>query len=238
MAYLRVLGDCHQEYKEYLKLVEDCEYTIQVGDLGYNVEPLHGKLRSNRDFVVNGNHEDYNKESPNYCMGQSWSLGDYGVLNIPDFEPIFYMRGEWSIDWKWRLRNQTWPQSGPTTWFEEEELSPADLEKAIALYSKVKPNFVVTHGCPKSIIKYVTDPNFCLNFGYTQEDINTRTSLALEEMLQIHQPRYFVFGHYHTYFNQVINGTNFICLDMLHTRKSNKNSYMDFPKYHGIHEVI
>lgn len=234
MAFLRLIGDSHQLHNEYLKLTKGCEYTIQVGDCGYNLEGLQGKLRVGNDFVLGGNHETYDKDSPNYILGQPWSLDHYGVLEIPDFEPIFYMRGEWSIDWKWRLRQQTWPNNGPTTWFPDEELNAEQLMGAIALYNKVKPNFVVTHGCPKSVVKYVTDPNFCLNFGYTQDEINTRTSVALQTMFEIHQPHFWTFGHYHCDKQFEVNGTAFTCLDMLYENRLNTQSYINFEKRQGI----
>jgi hypothetical protein len=230
MPYLRFISDVHGLYDEYLLLTQGCEYTVQLGDLGYDLEKIDGKLRIGKDYILFGNHDQYDRENPHYCLKKPYALKDFGILNIPDFPPIFYVRGAWSIDWKWRQRQQEWPQNGPKTWFEEEELSSDELQKAVTLYKKAKPEFVVTHEAPISVVPQVTDPDFVLNFGYDPGVIKTRTSLALQEMFEAHKPTWWLFGHYHFRKEFQVSGTNFICLDMLYKNRSNKNSYIDFDK--------
>jgi hypothetical protein len=42
---------------------------------------------------------------------------------------------------------------------------------------------------------------------------------AFNSMLQFHQPKVWVFGHWHRSFDNVINGTRFVCLDELETKE-------------------
>jgi hypothetical protein len=41
------------------------------------------------------------------------------------------------------------------------------------------------------------------------------TGWALQELFNIHQPKYWYFGHYHNSWSMIINGTRFKCLNEL-----------------------
>lgn len=228
--FIRYIGDSHGRYDLYLNLIKNCDYSIQVGDLGLDYSQLkykngEYKFDTTKHKFLPGNHDNLDKNSLDYCLVQPNCLGDFGLYEIPGIEPIFYVRGAWSIDHKWRQAQQSWPKNGPVTWWPEEELSVAQLEKAIEMYKQVKPAIVVTHEAPMELVQYVTNPEFCLNFGYPAGTIRTRTNMALQVMFDYHKPKIWLFGHYHQRWEDNIKGTEFVCLDMCRSRDQSTNYY-------------
>jgi len=199
---LRLIGDIHTNRKKYLSLIHGAEYSLQVGDLdilGFDWMTEEGVDPEFHKFV-GGNHDNYD------VIGRSpHHLGDFGVWSIPNFGDIFFVRGAWSIDQKWR-------EFG-IDWWPDEELSYQKCEEAIELYKEVKPKILVTHACPSNIIKFVTGPDGALRFGFDRPIINTKTDQMLQAMLDHHLPRLHVFGHYHQYFDGWVNGRLGIELD-------------------------
>lgn len=219
MSILRLIGDQHNEYKKYLSLIKDCDYSIQVGDLGLNYSGLRYICTNNYVFdtekhkFLPGNHDCYEKSSIDYYKHQPNCLGDYGVYKIPSMkDEIFFVRGAWSIDGEYRKSHYN--ARGHICWWEEEELSAGELNSAIDLYKEVKPRIMVTHEAPLSIVENFTDPNFPTRFGYQPGVIKTKTGQALQAMFEIHQPQIWIFGHYHQRWEDKINRTDFILLDM------------------------
>jgi len=136
-------------------------------------------------------------------------LGNFGVWNIPGVKPIedlsgsiFYVRGAWSIDGRWRRS----VASGG--WFPREQLSMAEGTRALEMYEKLKPDFVVTHQAPTSAQKFLR-----LLYG-DGKSIQTQTGTLLDLMHNIHQPKLWVFGHYHQFAAFEHRGTHFVCLNM------------------------
>ena len=162
-----------------------------------------------------------------YDMEHPVFLGDYGLHEVPGFPPIFFCRGAWSIDQAYRRRRQEFPNKGEVTWWPDEELSHEVLEKAIGFYKESKPEIVVTHECPHDMVQFVTNPEFCLNFGFPPGTIKTRTNLALQAMWEAHKPKLWAFGHYHARWDEAIDGTRFICLDMIRGINDGNHAYFD-----------
>jgi hypothetical protein len=210
---LRFIGDVHGNRGKYLNLVKKATHTIQVGDLDHSYEYLNQLSPAHHKFL-GGNHDNYDvvEESPHY-------LGDYGVHSVPDFGDVFFVRGAWSIDGKMRR------VAAPHTWWEKEQLDVVDLYEACELYEKVKPDTVISHECPLSIVPFVTTPKVTKMFGYEDPVIKTRTNVALQEMLNSHKPKLWVFGHYHNKFDRVIDGTRFVCLPILGVLDFESNLY-------------
>lgn len=188
----RLIGDVHGKYEQYHRLLRKTRYTVQVGDFGFKYETLIG-VDEARHRILAGNHDNYDETG-------RWThfLGDYGVHHIMGFGDIFFIRGGLSIDRHIRTEGVDW-------WYNE-ELSMAECYAALTEYQRTKPNFVVSHECPQSIIPHVTASSLL---------IPSRTNQLLEQLFSIHQPDRWVFGHYHTSWNKVINGTQFTCLDEL-----------------------
>jgi hypothetical protein len=215
-------GDVHGKVEQFSKLIDNHNPKtpiFQIGDMGAGF----GFIPRYPDNVkwIRGNHDDpkASREHPNY-------LGDWGYL--PEHK-MFYLAGAWSIDYAWR---QDWNKkeksdwlkwkqnsSKPArqVWWEDEELSQPELDAAVALYAETKPEIMISHEAPASIVPHVLsrvklDPNsspmFSIEFerqrdysDYNRpeklECIKTRTSTTLQTMLDIWRPKFWCFGHYH-----------------------------------------
>lgn len=218
--HFRVIGDVHgrPNITSYLKRAKKAEYSLQVGDLsGSNykflneLDPLHHK-------VIAGNHEVFNAGSDWYFRNVDHFLGDFGLWSVPDFQDIFYVRGGMSLNKK--------EKEAIGAWSIEEELSVPKLDKAIELYEFLRPEFVVTHECPLRVVEHVANPLTTHYYGFKTSVIRTKTNQALDAMMEIHQPKIWIFGHYHEYLSKRIDGTHFICLNQM----PEKGHFIDFPK--------
>lgn len=223
-AWVRLIGDVHGKYDKYLPLTKGAEYSLCVGDIGFNYSYLTRHLNPEKHKIIGGNHDCYNtadcpncnKSGCDNCEGRGYVfsdlsqhfLKDYGVYQIPEFDPIFYVRGAWSID-------QAWRHSG-ISWWKDEELTYQQCDNAICKYQELKPSFMVTHTVPQSIIPYIP---FGKIFG--DKIYNNRTEQMLDNMYEYHQPVHWVFGHWHVDWRKWIEHpktgkkTEFICLKEL-----------------------
>ncbi len=229
MTQLRLIGDVHGRLDNYESLLGGCEYSLQIGDLGFHYafdqDPERHKF-------FGGNHDNYDviNDSPN-------NLGDFGVWDVPNFGPVFWVRGGFSIDHSIRKKHDA--QIGQflfkKSWWAEEEMSMAQCEAALELYKQVKPKMLVSHECPINIVQYITNPKFVLDWGYDDPIIKTKTNQLLQAMTDFHRPKLHVFGHYHRSFDAMVDGvtgelmpdncpeekrgdyTRYVCVDILHT---------------------
>ncbi len=91
------------------------------------------------------------------------------------------------------------------------------------IHEEHKPEFAVTHTAPDFIVPEIP---FERLFGPTIH--HPRTERLLENLYRIHQPKIWLFGHWHTDWDYTYKNpdtgkeTRFICLGEL--------SYKDFPK--------
>lgn len=193
---VRIIGDVHGKIDEYKKITEDCNYSIQIGDIGFKKEwdRVANEISGGKHKIIAGNHDDYNTlvHVENY-------LGDFGG-DISTFEiPFFYVRGAYSLDNKYRTMDiDIWP--------EKEEISYSLLGTAIKVYERVKPEIVISHDAPKPVTMEMFNPIY---------HYPSRTVQALDQMLEIHQPKLWIFGHWHITSYKKINDTMFICLGEL-----------------------
>jgi hypothetical protein len=136
---------------------------------------------------------EYDSMPPNY-------LGDYGWWEIPGLngKKLFFVRGAWSIDGRSRRRNN-WG------WWPREQMSMKECEQAIAYYEQEKPDFVVTHTCPLVLMEK-------MHLGWSGKPIPNATNRMFNLMIQIHQPKIWVFGHFHQQFSHRLGETRFIGL--------------------------
>lgn len=213
MAKLRIIGDVHQYYDAYLPIAQQADYSIQVGDMGFDYKPL-SVLDPEKHRFFAGNHDNFD-DTVN-LMRYGFNARGFGEYNFNGFK-FFYVSGGFSIDWK--LRQSHYFKTGVKTYWDNEELSLKSMIAALEEYKAAKPEIVITHECPRSICKRVGDNEILKRFGYNPETFSTRTSELLEAMFQAHQPKTWVFGHYHRDWSDVVNGTHFVCLNEL--------SYMD-----------
>lgn len=194
---LTVIGDVHGHYDQYERMARKRDYTVQLGDLGFKYNCLKN-LDADRHKVVGGNHDNYDiiHEFPNY-------LGDFGNCSLGGVD-FFFLRGAYSIDRDLRTIG--------VDWWPQEELSHESFEFAKDLYEQTLPKIVITHCCPHSIIPHFLHPSDASGKVY-----NTRTDWALQELLEIHRPSLWIFGHYHISKSLEVKSTRFVCLNELET---------------------
>jgi len=199
-AMTTLIGDVHGKYKRYHEIIREKDrhpYTIQLGDFGFDYDTLKNVDPKHHVFI-GGNHDNYDKvkDYPNY-------LGDFGyTVNFNGLD-FFYYRGAYSIDKMYRTIG--------IDWWEQEQVTVEEFEKAKQLYGSIKPDIVLTHDCPESLTSYLLPAG--------NKIYQNLTGYALQELFQIHQPKIWVFGHYHISWNMKINGTEFTCLNELETKK-------------------
>lgn len=205
MKKLRIIGDVHQEYAKYIALTESCDYSLQLGDMGFNYDPIR-KLDGNKHKHFFGNHDNRDANpAPGYIGG----FGTYEINGIP----FFFIDGGFSIDYKYRQEYER--VKGVKTWWEDEELSHDAMCLALEWYKETKPELMITHECPSQIAKIIGKPDVLRNFGFDPNTFTTRTSELLQACFEAYQPTLWVFGHYHNYQDLTQGRTRFICLDQL-----------------------
>lgn len=183
---IRFIGDIHCNFKNYQRLIEGSEYSIQVGDFGIGFGIAPPKVSTNHRFI-RGNH-DYLMEIISNHDCKNW---------IPDgtiiYGKIFCVGGAFSVDKVLRTEG--------VDWWADEELSTSEWYDILDLYDELRPKIVVSHDCPNQAMPY------------SNYKVPSRTGQALSAMFDIHKPELWVFGHYHTSFDEVIEGTRFVCVD-------------------------
>ena len=199
------IGDVHGKYRQYERLIERYPDTIQVGDMGvgfkryvyhddedrYFPNPPHAKMVQHNARFIRGNHDN-----PGICKEQSQWIEDGHVE-----DGMMFIGGAVSIDRLYRREGYSW--------WDNEELSYDELDTLVLRYQLERPRIMVTHECPEYVANYMTD----------KIDVPSRTRQAFDSMHYHHQPELWVFGHWHQSFDQVLEGTRFVCLNELETRE-------------------
>ena len=199
---IRFIGDVHARFDNYKELIKGSNYSIQVGDFGIGFEKILGQELPRLDgdhYFIRGNHDN-----PDDCkLHPNW-LPD-GTCRMIDGKSIFCVGGAYSVDQHSRIEGRDW--------WATEELTIAQFSDLIDQYEQLKPDVVVSHDCPSDIRPLSQK---LIDYGWKSP---SRTSQALQAMFEIHQPKLWVFGHYHTDYDEVIQGTRFVCV--------NKDVYRD-----------
>ena len=232
-VHLRLIGDVHGYIQEhYIRSAQCARYSIQLGDMGFNYVALN-QLDSQRHLFLGGNHDNYTCEETERPLEEATKLdvvkkrsqyaqervfkftmlpehfmGHFGVWTVPECEgnsDIFFVRGAQSVDRMYRIPG--------VSWWTDEQLTISQFEEAVQLYSEVKPDFVISHECP--YVVHEAFPSF-LGAGWGgQGVIRNHTAQALQVMWQCHQPKLWVFAHYHKPLWEEFQGTTFICLESI-----------------------
>ena len=193
------IGDVHGLTDKYERMLcRFMEPTFQVGDMGIGFRK-EGKwvttdFLAEKDKWIHGNHDD-----PDLCLKEKGYLGRYGVTP----EGVFYMSGAFSVDAFYRKAG--------ISWWPNEQLNYEELEAALELYKQTKPDIVATHDCPRSLYQMMLN-----KIGKPEGPLyECSTAHALEAMFNFHQPKVWVFGHWHRSIDEMIGDTRFICLNEL-----------------------
>lgn len=198
---MRFIGDIHGKYKRYTRIVKECSESIQVGDFGMGFpgsgqkHPWTYKLDQafyKKHRFIRGNHD-----SPFHCANQAkrWWIPDGTVEN-----DMMFVGGALSIDAGSRIEG--------VSWWRDEELSIVALNDLIDKYEREKPTIMVSHEAPEYIIRDTMS-------WYEKKQHPSRTRDAFQAMWEIRSPKLWVFGHWHSSVDRVIDGCRFICLNEL-----------------------
>lgn len=195
---LRIIGDVHGKIDQYLKIASEAEYSIQLGDMGFDYSKIENSgLSAYKHNFFAGNHDNY--DTINDCRH---SVGDYGRIVYPssgsgilDTE-VFFIRGADSIDKQYRRLG--------IDWWDNEELSYQECLDCIEAYTKYKPDIVLSHDCPQ----FIAEKTWKI---YEK----SKTRQLLEILYHIHQPKQWYFGHHHKALDYITNTTKFVCLPEL-----------------------
>lgn len=211
---LRIIGDVHGNVDRYYQAIHGyfpndsseprkIGNSIQLGDMGFSyghMEVLASEYPDDRHVFIKGNHDNYGVES-------QYDLGDYGLsCNGLDHSTFYYVRGGHSID---KIR-----RTPGFDYWTNEELSPAHMNNCLLEYEAGQyADIVISHEAPK--IATQDEDTFyreVLEYWGYDKDWSSDTALLLQKMWEMNKPRLWVFGHHHTFFDKVIDGTRFICL--------------------------
>jgi hypothetical protein len=206
MIKRRFLGDVHGKFTQYKKLIKEVPDSVQVGDFGigfmkydfeYNLIPLqnppYDSIKVGNHRAIRGNHDN-----PGVISRQSYWIPD-GTWE--EDTGTFYLGGGWSIDRAWRIEG--------LSWWSDEEVSAEDLYTMIDKFVECKPRILVSHECPNLIASLFFQGQYKETLGAS------RTSLALQSMIDAHTPEIVICGHWHERRDEVIEGTRFIVLEEL-----------------------
>lgn len=207
MTKTRFIGDVHGKYKQYKRILKEANaegiQTIQVGDMGVGFKRyLYGEdvfyPNPPYDVMVKGDHKFIrgNHDNPEVCRKHTQWISDGATIN-----DVMFVGGALSIDAAYRTEGYTW--------WRDEELTYDELDQIFLKYQEFKPRVMITHECPEEVA--------CRLSNVHKLDIPSVTRQAFDNYLADHQPEIWVFGHWHTSFDQEWKGTRFICLNELET---------------------
>ena len=183
---IRFVGDVHGKINDYVKIVQDCERSVQVGDFGAGFVKMP-ILDPHKHKFIRGNHDN-----PNTCKTTPNWIKD-GEIE----DNILYVGGAFSIDRNSRVEG--------INWWSDEELTIVELNEIIDKAEIYQPKIIVSHDCPTRVAEIL--------FG--KKPLKTRTQDALAAVFNVCQPKIWVFGHWHEDKDQIINNCRFICLNEL-----------------------
>lgn len=192
MKIMRIIGDVHGHYQSYLNIVKECEYSVQLGDFGFDYSILNS-IDSQYHKVLAGNHDNYDKVGnfPHF-------LGDFGITTLNNIR-FGYIRGALSVDRMYRIPS--------VSWWENEELEYDDGNKCVEFFRNNPVDIMLSHDCPHSIVPFViTNP---------YKVLSSTTNRLLEFILYDVRPIQWFFGHHHHTWSSTIDGCYFRCLNEL-----------------------
>ena len=222
MSFLRVIGDTHgcidnrnrfndlPSYIELCQQLNSADYSVQLGDFGFEYTYLN-LLDSERNKICLGNHENLD-----VAFNYPHVLGRFGNVQLGPFN-FFFVSGGFSLDKKYRIKHEG--ITGIKSWWKNEELSQREGKDCLIEYEKIKPDVVLTHECPSCIARLMGNTDFLVSFGWPRDMVSS-TQHLLQQLVEIHRPKLFLYGHWHREFYSTYKGTEYYCLP--------ERRYLDF----------
>jgi calcineurin-like phosphoesterase family protein len=203
MTSIRFIGDVHGKWKQYKKIISECDTSIQVGDFGVGfVSKITEAIHSNPpyDHMKKGDHRFIrgNHDNPNECKKHPFWIPDGTMIH----DKIFCIGGAKSIDAHHRTQGYNW-------WMNE-ELSYKEFLILCDAYEQLKPEVIVAHEMPESLTYIV-----CSKCNMTKYDDPSVTRQFLDNILEIHKPKLFIHGHWHVNHHTIYNDVEYIGLGEL-----------------------
>ncbi len=232
MSTLRIIGDVHAQVdrdtlcrrgaRPYFEIISDAAYSIQVGDMGdgETYDQLAANVDASRHRFFPGNHDHYDRLPPH-------SLGDYGAVCWGGVD-FFFVRGAASSDREKLVRRGR--ELGKRIWFENEELTDAQMLAAEQKYLLAKPQIMLSHDAPTDIARFVWQYNLQLGPPNPRAVFcPSRSNDFLMRLLDQHAPSLWLFGHYHRDWQHRSDDTHFVCVGEL--------SYVDIDSTGVVHRL-
>ena len=190
-----LIGDPHLDFETCKKSQHT---TLVLGDMVVECEADLSIIPKNIRFF-HGNHDN-----PCICPYSPQYLGKFGFFE----DKIFFASGAASVDKNERI-------IGGLPYFSDEEMSYTEMVKCAELYEKIKPEIVATHEAPWLLVEIlraaaITRSPRRASFG---KPPMSRTQNLLDHMYRLHQPKLWVFGHWHLHLEYTHEKTRFVCLD-------------------------
>jgi hypothetical protein len=208
---MRIIGDVHGKVDQYLELIKEVPSSFQLGDFGF--QGAWDKLNYCVDPVMHrvgqGNHDPHDILQ-NY---PHW-VGRFG--EVLQEQKFFWIGGALSIDMVYRVGEWMSNNRKPTskTWWATEQLGYEEMEECKRLYLETKPELVISHTAPEEVIDLFNTnkgSNIMADFGWGA-GYHDMTSQFLSHLWEQHQPKLWIFGHFHKSFDKEVMGTRFKCL--------------------------
>jgi hypothetical protein len=191
---IRFCGDIHGKFKEYKQIIQNCDRSIQVGDMGIGFNlPYEESMR--KDISINHKYIRGNHDNLQVCKNDPRWIPDGYIEKIKNNANMMCVGGAYSIDQIHRVAG--------ASWWPDEELNEMEFRRIIDLYEAVKPELMITHDIPYSISRKL------FNNGI---NLKSWTGSWFDRFFEAHKPQLWIFGHWHERRNEIIEGCGFICL--------------------------
>lgn len=190
---MRIIGDVHGHFRHYHNITKDCNYSVQLGDFGFDYQTLN-LIDANHHKIIPGNHDNYDR------IGEfsHHFLYDYGITEI-DSVRFGYIRGALSVDKMYRTEG--------VSWWRNEELDYKQGCECIEFFKNNPVNMILSHDCPFFVVPFVLTNNYKL--------LSSATTQILEGVFEVCKPQRWFFGHHHNSWQSIMYGCHFHCLNEL-----------------------
>jgi hypothetical protein len=208
--FLTIIGDCHGKFDQYKSIIKESEYSIQLGDMGFDYSAIED-IDTDHHVWIAGNHDNWSRlTSKLYTPGY---LGRYGVHTMNGIK-FFFISGGYSIDDGYRREHRA--RGGAASWWHQEELNFTEMEACKKLYLEEKPEILLTHSPCRYTISDMTNSRIVEKFGF-DKDFYCQTSHFYDHLFTCHKPKLHVFAHMHQHYEAIHHGILNICLPELAT---------------------
>jgi UDP-2,3-diacylglucosamine pyrophosphatase LpxH len=222
------IGDVHGRFPELrdslARFGMEGQTLIQVGDFGVGFRPLQEEMREltaldallaqggNTLYVIRGNHDNpaYFVPSSTLNLPHITFLEDYSLL-AGEGRKLLLAGGAISIDRRVRKEGVSyWQDEGFR--LDRGRLDQLDLSGLWAVVTHTAPTFVEPHELSDLVRYYLeNEPELLQELREERQAVDR----LYEAVTARSRPEYWLYGHFHSYANHLIEGTKFVMLNEL-----------------------